>query len=246
MGALSNEETKGPYFGRLYRQNVLTDSRNAAPIGWHSPTYSELATLVTNTGGAAVSGGNLKDTSSTFLNPPNTGANNSYGFNLRGIGECRPTFQGFKSSAKMWSVTPFAFGTFYELQFSTSNSIADLSATLGTYGQSFRCIKDDSTLPASMVGNDGTVYPVVKIGSQVWQALPSIESKYRNGDLITLISDSTTWGSTTYPARRYPQDNAAIAFQASPNVLKYYMNRNGEYLGGCGHGGFGGCGRLAV
>lgn len=63
--------------------------------------------------------------------------------------------------------------------------IADYENWLKTMGSSIRLIKDDSVDTGAITGNDGKVYPTVKIGDQVWMAANLMETKYRNGDLIT-------------------------------------------------------------
>lgn len=63
--------------------------------------------------------------------------------------------------------------------------IADYELWLKTMGSSIRLIKDDSVDTGAITGNDGKVYPTVKIGDQVWMAANLMETKYRNGDLIT-------------------------------------------------------------
>jgi uncharacterized protein (TIGR02145 family) len=219
MGVIINSQPITPVFGCLYRSNVLTDARNVAPPGYHCPSYDEIVTLVENCGGSSVAGGILKDVSLDYWNSPNSGASNSFGFSCRGIGECRPNFQGFKSSAKIWTITPYNFGTVWELQLRYNSASVSISVTLAGYGQSLRVIKNDSILPSNLVGNDGVVYPVCKIGDQVWQALPSIESKFRTGDLIPLISSDSAWSANTLPARRFPSDNASLAYTGAISML---------------------------
>ncbi|MES2849295.1 MAG: FISUMP domain-containing protein [Bacteroidota bacterium] len=62
-------------FGRLYNWDA---AMNAAPAGWHLPSYSEWQTLTAYLGGNEVAGGAMKDT--ILWSAPNTGGTNSSGF----------------------------------------------------------------------------------------------------------------------------------------------------------------------
>jgi hypothetical protein len=50
-----------------------------------------------------------------------------------------------------------------------------------------RCLLDgvNPANPGTVTGNDGKVYSTVKIGTQVWMAANSAETKYQNGDPIS-------------------------------------------------------------
>jgi uncharacterized protein (TIGR02145 family) len=47
---------------------------------------------------------------------------------------------------------------------------------------------------------DGNVYPITKIGSQIWMASNLKTTHFSNGDSIDLISNAFTWTNTTSPA----------------------------------------------
>lgn len=71
--------TNNTVFGKLYNWYAASSGK-LAPTGWHVATESEWTELVTCLGGSAVAGGKMKSTSSEW-NSPNTGADNSSGFN---------------------------------------------------------------------------------------------------------------------------------------------------------------------
>ena len=74
----SSMVTLNSAFGKLYNWYAASSSK-LAPAGWHVATEVEWNELVTCLGGQAVAGGKMKTT--TFWNTPNTGADNSSGFN---------------------------------------------------------------------------------------------------------------------------------------------------------------------
>jgi hypothetical protein len=67
----------------------------------------------------------------------------------------------------------------------------------------------DGSVADPYVGNDGKIYPTVKIGTQVWISLNLEETEYRNGTDIPLIgntaADQLIWtGLTTGAYSIYP------------------------------------------
>jgi len=68
-------------YGRLYTWYAVVDIRNLCPAGWHIPSDTEWATLISYLGGDASAGGKLKESGSLHWNSPNTGATNESGFN---------------------------------------------------------------------------------------------------------------------------------------------------------------------
>jgi uncharacterized protein (TIGR02145 family) len=53
----------------------------------------------------------------------------------------------------------------------------------------------------SMTGNDSKIYRTVRIGNQWWMAENLRETKYRNGNQIPNITDSSTWAGLSSGAR---------------------------------------------
>jgi len=56
---------------------------------------------------------------------------------------------------------------------------------------------------------DGHVYPTVTIGNKVWMAANLRVTRYRNGDSIPLISDTTTWYQGATGGRCYYNNDTA-------------------------------------
>jgi PKD repeat protein len=54
-----------------------------------------------------------------------------------------------------------------------------------------------SIISQTVTDIDGNVYHTVTIGTQVWMVENLKTTKYRNGDPIPNVTDSTTWGNST-------------------------------------------------
>jgi uncharacterized protein (TIGR02145 family) len=228
-------------YGALYNWWAATDVRNIAPAGWHVPTDSEIETLrlyvasqgwnydgTTDIGqkwnnkqGKALSLNTGFDYSAEVGSIGNTDYANKInvsGFNAIGSGE-RNYVGSFQNSGKI-----FAFYSSTENDATTSRQVSlyysqtrfyiETSGINKKYGYSIRLLKDDTTNTGTMVGNDGKVYPTVKIGNQVWMAANSAETKYRNGDLISnhgeTYADKYTnaeWAALTTEAMCWYDDN---------------------------------------
>jgi hypothetical protein len=50
---------------------------------------------------------------------------------------------------------------------------------------------------------DGHIYPTVTIGNKAWMAANLRVTRYRNGDAIPLVTDSTTWSKSQTGGRCY-------------------------------------------
>jgi uncharacterized protein (TIGR02145 family) len=75
-----------------------------------------------------------------------------------------------------------------------------------------------SDKPVTMVTDaDGNVYPTCTIGNKVWMAANLRVTRYRNGDPVPLIADSTAWSKTT--AGAYCFYNNDSSFNASYGKL---------------------------
>jgi len=72
-------------------------------------------------------------------------------------------------------------------------------------GKSIRLVKDSTTLTdgqeGTYTGNDGKVYRTICIGTHEWLADNLKETKYRNGDIISVITDDYQWSQLTTGAR---------------------------------------------
>lgn len=223
---------------------------NLAPEGWHVALgfmgYNQpfdfltlrqyldpSGTFATNT-----AGGKLKTTNLNEWNAPNTGADNSAGFNGQGGG--MRTYLGFFSSIK------FSGSFWAESVFSNANdkSVATLnynSATLNcpTYnsgtsmghkvmGLSVRLVKNSSdwTPGETITDVDGNVYPTVKIGTQVWVAANWNCTRFANGTPIANPIPNEEWAAASFPAYCYYNNNPAYGgVIVNPGSLTLTVNQ---------------------
>ena len=192
--------------GMLYNGNAVLDSRNIAPVGWHLPTVSEFDILIA--GLSPTSGGKLKKNGTTHWLNPNTGATNSTGFNGVGSGfRDAGSFKGFLTASYFWcSHTLGGSSIFCPSLMFNSGEMYETTSFSDYFGLSLRFIKDSTTDTGSVTGNDNSVYATVTIGSQVWMASNSRETKFRDGSSIPEVRDQTTWNSLSTPGRCFPNN----------------------------------------
>jgi uncharacterized protein (TIGR02145 family) len=115
---------------------------------------------------------------SEIANPNNSsaklvysGTNNTFGANLTGLVENN---------------------TYYFRAYCINNGILKLGQILS--------FKTNTDMPANMVDIDGNIYPVVKIGGQVWAAENLRTTKFADGSPIPNVISDATWGSLTTAA----------------------------------------------
>ena len=191
-------------FGYHYNGYTVIDTRNIANTGWHVPTAAEFAALGTYLGGDAVAGGAMKRTDTIWFGTPNTGATNSSGFGGKGCGYRATTGSYLNMLADVFYWCSDGWSTYLYNRRLSSTSASLLGAGSGlprNYGASIRLLCDSSTNPGYYLGNDGIRYKTVSIGTQVWVLDCICETKYRNGDTIDVIADSTAWAAATSAAR---------------------------------------------
>lgn len=131
-------------YGALYNFYTVVDSHNLCPMGWHVPSENEWNTLITYLGGASIAGGKMKSTS--LWNSPNTGANNSSGFNglpsgLRFYGS--GSFSNLGVSGDWYSSDDNNSSTGGDRGLRYDNSNIVVGHTFKLNGISIRCLKDN-------------------------------------------------------------------------------------------------------
>jgi uncharacterized protein (TIGR02145 family) len=129
-------------YGKLYNWHAVNTGK-LAPAGFHVPSSTEWATLVNALGGSNTAGGTLKSTS-TLWNAPNTGANNSSGFNALPAG-FRGTGGGYSSLGDLtyfWGSDErnSSQGEYLSLSRNMANSA--MNGATKTFGYSVRLVKD--------------------------------------------------------------------------------------------------------
>ena len=142
-----NNPNNSEIYGRLYKKEAITDSRNITPAGWHIPTSDDWKTLQTFLGGASLSGGKMKEAGTVHWVDPNKGANNSSGFTgvPGGFRFSNGVFGSIGFVAHMWSSgwkkLDGSDAPWFRLVSSSEQSINHNDYSEAT-GFSVRCIKD--------------------------------------------------------------------------------------------------------
>ena len=213
-----NKQQVDVEYGMLYNHYAVVDSRNIAPAGWHVPTQTEwlaLRSYINPSPPPYDSGGQLKETGLDHWTTPNLGATDVWGFTARGNG-CRRfdtgVFQALKDICYFWTATAKDSNQAYFCETNYNSEYLSSGYFSKKFGFALRCIKDDSTAVQTMTGNDGKTYPCVKIGNQVWMAANSCETRYRNGDAITEVTDGSAWIALTSAARCSYDNTESNAF----------------------------------
>jgi len=204
-------------YGYLYNWYAATDARNIAPAGWHVPTRTEFETLYANApGSSAIDKVNALCDSEYWAGG---GGNNLTGFNARGSGQRgdnvdRGRFVSIGTLYSILSATENGANYCYCAILSARTAFLPNAWYYKSNGYSLRLIKDDSNDTGTMTGNDGKVYPTVKIGDQVWMAANSAETQYRNGNTIPTVTDNTTWvGLTTGAKCAYDNIESYVGYE---------------------------------
>ncbi len=147
---MGNENNLNDY-GRLYTWFTVTDSRGVCPAGWHLPSESDWAKLITFLGGSSVSGGKMKEAGTSHWIHPNQDATNSSEFTALPAGYCYgggggSAFDNLGYFGYFWSSTEksesggneFAFK--FELRHSSGEIFKDYDHK--RTGYSIRCVKE--------------------------------------------------------------------------------------------------------
>jgi len=139
-----NTPDSSKIYGKLYNWYAVNDARKLAPAGWHVPSDSEWALLLTYLGGESVAGGKLKETGTAHWNSPNVSATNESGFTALpgGRRDFNGTFYYIRQNGYFWSSTELNTpSAYYRFMFYNGSNVAWL-AYYKTLGLSVRCVKD--------------------------------------------------------------------------------------------------------
>ena len=195
-------------FGYLYNWYAVDDSRKLISNDqWTIPTTTQWGTLYSY---HSVGIGMKTDKLSYWNTDDGT---NEQGFDGRGHGWRRSTgtFEDLLSSG--------AFHT----SVSSRKSMTDAMSSFNTFsefdetGMAVRLVKDATGLAdgitTTYIGNDGKVYNAIVIDELYWtQNLE--ETKFRNGDLITYVSDDTAWSNLVTEGVCVYDNNVSYACKA--------------------------------
>jgi len=171
--------------GYHYNYPAVIDSRDIAPEGWHVPTRQEVeATIADYCGGNDNGGGALKDIGLMYWNSPNTGAEDLFGFSMRGNGmrNADGSWVGIKILGSFLVKDGNKYKGTAFIVYNTNTVIGILTDPVAGFG--VRLFKDDAVPVTEMIGNDGKRYRCTTIGSRVMTAVNICETKYRLSTII--------------------------------------------------------------
>lgn len=180
------------------------ETASIAPVGFHVPDYIEKAELFFNNGSTTTIGGRLK--SLTGWDDPNVGATDELGFHAKGSGQRFYTdgsFSNLKIKMPMHVSDDTGWLDGREIiaasaAFANANTFYQKKS-----GLPIRLLKNDSTftLGDTVIDFDGNIYPLVKIGDQVWTASNWKCTKLNDGTPIPLVEDNAAWAARTEMAQ---------------------------------------------
>jgi uncharacterized protein (TIGR02145 family) len=232
----NNDVTTVSKYGYLYNWFGATDNRKICPLGWHLPTDNEWEFLINYLGGESVAGGKMKAKGITDWTSPNTGADNTSGFNASPSGyrsNSNGSFLSGKSNAYFWSsneysLSPTSANTSYLYYL---NMYASKSSLPKGSGASIRCVKDTTpalsttlvVVPTQTTANTGGAVTTdggipVKARGVVWSTNPN--PTLANSKTIDSLTASNTYTSqisgltpnTTYYLRAYATNNLGTGY----------------------------------
>ena len=136
-------------YGLLYNYAAVATAK-LAPTGYHIPTATEWATLISCLGTSANVGGILKETGTTHWLTPNTGATDANSFAARpgGFKDADGAYWNIDTNASFWSATSDLTDYDTNRKNATAIRISYDSAAISTIeesksaGLSIRCIKN--------------------------------------------------------------------------------------------------------
>jgi len=139
----ANSTANGTTYGKLYNWYAVNDPRGLAPTGWHIPNDAEWTALANCLGGAAVAGGEMKETGDAHWYN-NTYATNNSGFTALPGGYLADMFYNITYETYFWSSTEVDQSTALAryLQFTNAGLSTDLPGNAKYAGFSVRCIRN--------------------------------------------------------------------------------------------------------
>lgn len=115
------------------------------PEGWHVPSKAEYEALLSFLGGIIGTGGKLKETGTTYWDPPNSGATNETQFSARGAGQrgIAGDYLYLKQQNYLWMATENNGSTAYNLTLYSNQTGAMTHTNNKESAFSVRCVKDN-------------------------------------------------------------------------------------------------------
>ncbi|MDY6991559.1 MAG: hypothetical protein SVR94_03000 [Pseudomonadota bacterium] len=212
-----NDNTSIPpvNFGLLYNWDVLINDLISSNSDWFVPSRAQFEEIVTILGGESVAGGPLKITGLDFWKSPNEGATNASGLNVKGSGlvsdSGSPT--GLKVNAYIGTSSLNVFGTqYYRWKLYYNLPYCNDNYTPFDTCSSIMLFKNANGKPQGAsglyIGNNGRAYRTKVLGNYEIMADFLCETKFKDGSLIPIMPDRTTFLNTTGPKAAAPEYNS--------------------------------------
>lgn len=220
---LQSGAIRASVYGALYNQYAVDDLRKiTSSDDWDLPLSTDFSTLRTYLGGSGA-GTKLKESGTTYWSVG--GGTNEIGFNGRGAGERNKDTGEFISLKGHCNFRIKGSPNYYRLAYNSSDFLG-VYGGFDKSGWTVRLIRKTTTLSDGesgvYVGNDGTIYRTICIGTQEWLADNLCETKYRNGDLISLVEDNLEWAALETGAMCYYDNDLTYGFTEIDNQLNIY------------------------
>lgn len=138
----SDLSTNNLTYGKLYNWYAANNTK-LAPTGWHVATEDEWIALVECQGGSTIAGGKMKSTSSLWTSP-NTGADNSSGFNAipGGWKANSGSYALLSEAAYFWGSNERNSSQGEYIKLTNNLASVALNGATKSFGYSIRCVKD--------------------------------------------------------------------------------------------------------
>jgi len=224
-------------FGSLYNWYVSNDARKiTSSDDWIIPNTAQWLLLLNHFDPSGTNGLNnntvansIRNVSPGLWSGTVIGAN-SFGLNVRGHSyrtaggtfylTTLPSNRGWFLNSQVLSSA-----TANIVQFSGPNpGIYAINTSSGKrYGFGVRLIKSAVGVPngtlTTYIGNDNKVYSAVAVNGYYWTKDNSIETKFRNGDLIPEVQNNVSWSKLSTAALCYFQNDINNSFISSPSIF---------------------------
>lgn len=137
----ANNPVNETEYGRLYTYNMIPDIETAYP-GWHVPSQTEWETLFSYVGGGAIAAQKLKETGTTHWTPPNTFADNTYGFTALPGGYYSGSYTDLEVTGIWLSDTIVSANNCYLPYCQSPANMGNISGNISTFFASVRLLKN--------------------------------------------------------------------------------------------------------
>lgn len=191
-------------FGNLYNWKTVTDAKSIAPLGTRVLTQNDWQAIQTGLGGQTSGGCYAKDQSLQFWSSFRPTSLNTLKLNWRGNGlrSTSGAFSNMYANGYCWSSTQYDSTQAYAALCVATDDTFKIDIAYKGWGLPIRLVRNDQKL-LPIIGNDGTIYRVARVGSLVITADNIIETKFRDGSLIPFVTDNAIWAANAGPMSCY-------------------------------------------